>query len=104
MLSNKVKQVSSTRVSQRKYWNFRGRKESHMHSSNLSDGVEPDMLAKMQHDIRSPLGSILGLSDVLSATASTPEQEKMAAILKSSSEDLNRQIDALFKVLTQIQN
>lgn len=70
-----------------------------MHSSDLSHGVEPDMLAKMQHDIRSPLGSILGLSDVLSATASTPEQEKMAAILKSSSEDLNRKIDALFNVL-----
>lgn len=59
--------------------------------------VSQEALGQMQHDIRSPLGAILGISDLLSAMASTPEQKKIAAMLKSSSENLKSQLDALFE-------
>lgn len=61
--------------------------------------VSQAVLEKMLHAIRSPLGAIIGLSDIISATATTPEEKKIADILKSSSEDLKIQIDTLFDTL-----
>lgn len=61
--------------------------------------VSQEALEHIRHDIRSPLGAILSLSDFLSATASTPEEHKIADVLKSSSENLKGQFDALFQTL-----
>lgn len=61
--------------------------------------VTPDALCQMRHDIRTPLGTILGLADILTSTSSTPQQMKIAATLKSSAEALQSQIEALFDAL-----
>jgi signal transduction histidine kinase len=64
-----------------------------------AEAPPPRSLDQMQHDIRTPLGTVLSLADLIAATASTPRQRQLAETLKSSSEDLRRELDALFAVL-----
>lgn len=64
--------------------------------------VTQEALEQMQHDIRSPLCAILGLSEFLSSTASTPERQKIADDLAASSHSLNRHVDALAKLLRNV--
>ena len=61
--------------------------------------LEAGALDQRLHDLRTPLGTIFGISEILSLTASTPQERTIAETLKSSSEELRRQIDALFEAL-----
>lgn len=64
--------------------------------------VSVEVFEQMQDDLRSPLCVILGLSEFLSSTASTPEQQKTADALKSNSQMLNKQIDELGKLFHKV--
>lgn len=54
-------------------------------------------LAKIHHDIRTPLGALIGLSTILAKTAPlTPKQEQIIATLQTSAEDLNKILEEFF--------
>lgn len=59
----------------------------------------PEVLNQMLHDIRTPLGTILGVADLLALRAKSPSDQIVADTLKSSSSELDEQIEALFKFL-----
>jgi signal transduction histidine kinase len=55
-----------------------------------------EQLAQMRHDIRTPLNAVMGLATILSfATNLTPRQQEIVETLKTSAEDLQRQVENL---------
>lgn len=58
----------------------------------------PDTVAQMRHDIRTPLNAVMGLATILSfGTNLTPRQQEIVETLKSSAEDLQRQVETLLE-------
>ena len=55
-------------------------------------------LAKIHHDIRTPLGALIGLSTILAKTEPlTPKQEQIIATMQTSASDLHQMIEEFFK-------
>lgn len=65
--------------------------------------VSQETFEKMQHDLRTPLCVILGVSEIISAEARTAQQKNMAEILKLNSEILTKNIALLGDLLRKSQ-
>lgn len=50
--------------------------------------AKADFISMISHEIRTPLNAILGVAHLLSGTSPSPPQQKLLAILRSSSENL----------------
>jgi signal transduction histidine kinase len=57
-------------------------------------------LARLRHDVRTPLNAVLGIANILPASGPfTSRQEEMIAALKSSAAHLHERIEDLFSFL-----
>ncbi len=55
-------------------------------------------LSKIHHDIRTPLGALIGLTAILAKTAPlTSKQEQIIATMQTSANDLHVMLDEFFK-------
>ena len=73
-------------------------------SSQTSSGLNttPFNLSKIRHDIRTPLGALIGLTTILAKTGPlTPQQEQIVATMKTSADDLNEVLETLFAMLAE---
>lgn len=68
---------------------------------NDTGAVKPDF-AKMRHDIRTPLGALVGLVTILAKTEPlTPQQQQIVATMKTSTDDLNAVLERLFAMMEE---
>lgn len=58
-----------------------------------ANAAKSDFLARMSHDIRTPLNGIIGMCDLLLGTGQTPQQLRYTQILKSSTNSLSTLIN-----------
>jgi signal transduction histidine kinase/AmiR/NasT family two-component response regulator len=68
------------------------------HALNLAeaaDRAKGDFLANMNHEVRTPLNGVLGVSSVLATTDLDAGQRRMVELIQSSGEGLQRTLDAV---------
>lgn len=60
-------------------------------------------LSQMRHDIRTPLGALVGLATILAKTQPlTAQQQQIIATMKTSVDDLNQLLDDLFAQMEEL--
>jgi signal transduction histidine kinase/CheY-like chemotaxis protein/HPt (histidine-containing phosphotransfer) domain-containing protein len=57
--------------------------------------VEPELISNLSHEMRTPLNGILGLTQVLLDSRSTPEQRELLDMIKASGDSLLRVLNDL---------
>jgi len=61
--------------------------------ADASNKAKSDFLANMTHEIRTPLGAIMGLASILQTTNLDDKQKQCLAVLQNSAEDLMTMIN-----------
>lgn len=65
-------------------------------------GYDAGIIRQLRHDVRTPLNAVMGISSLQETwTGLDPKQQRMVEVLKSSTRDLQRRLDALFTYLDQ---
>jgi CheY-like chemotaxis protein len=63
-------------------------------------GFDAGTLRQLQHDVRSPLNAVMGVSALLDSWKGLdPQEQRIVDVLKSSTQDLRKRLDALFTFL-----
>lgn len=69
-------------------------------TAEQSDRAKTEFLANISHELRTPLNGIVGLGELLSLEALTPEQQELLAPLRRSADELMRMIGNLIELST----
>jgi signal transduction histidine kinase len=59
-----------------------------MERAEAANRSKDEFLANMSHELRTPLNGVIGMAQVLTSTALTPQQSEMVGIINSSAEGL----------------